>query len=64
MLELIYIYRFYFRQVLMIWEGYEFIKNMLRSTQWSEQKTLIEFTHFFKVMQSMCFSITTFKQRN
>ncbi len=48
MLELFYIYRFYFRQVVMIWEGYKFIKNMLWSTHWSEQKTFIDFTLFFE----------------
>ncbi len=48
MLELFYIYRFYFRQVVMIWEGYKFIKNMLWSTHWSEQKNINRIYKFFE----------------
>ncbi len=63
MFELFYIYRFYFRQVVMIWEGYKLIKNMIWSTHRSEQKTLIEYTNFLKVSSCNQCVLATFKQR-
>ncbi len=57
MLELFYIYIFYFRQVVMIWERYKLIKHMLWSTHWSEQKKNPWIYIFFegKWLQSMHF---------
>ncbi len=64
MLALFYIYRFYFKQVVMIWEGYKLIEYMLWSTHWSEQKQFIEFTNSLKVSGCNPCIFATFKQRN